>query len=198
MYRFFLFFVLLSSTISAQESYTTYKSSLSQKPYDISISYSNDSSFTLLIDMYSLDKVNKKGGIWISSKEHIEFIEKINEAKLKYSEWVKVARENKVKNMFKEMDIQFRVPTAYFYYGDKLTQKLGANLKFEFSVIGNDMSLIIRTEELESISNKYMTHKGIMFVFTTEKEITDFLNKISTNKVLAFINQPKVKDLFKN
>ncbi|MBK8516470.1 MAG: hypothetical protein IPL55_09360 [Saprospiraceae bacterium] len=140
-----------------------------RKTFDISIYTSKDSTYLLNIDMFSNDKINKKGSIWISNENHKEFTDKINEAKIKYSEWVKVAKQNNVKDFYKEMDINFRVLIAYFYYGNKITQQMGVDLKFSFSVIANNLSLIIRRGELKSISNEFMIHQGFMFVFRYEK-----------------------------
>jgi len=199
MNKFLVFAIIFfGMKLNAQEKFTTYRNILSSKPIDISISYTNDSTYFLLVDMYSNDKINKKGGIWINSQDHKEFIDKILIAKSKYAEWTNVAKQNKVNEMFKDMDINYRVASAYFYYGKKITQQMGVDLKFSFSVIGQNKSLLIRTGQLTSLTNEYLIHDGFKFVFTSEKEIADFIDKISVQKVKDFIKKPKTSDLFKN
>lgn len=199
MNKFLVFAIIFfGMKLNAQEKFTTYRNILSSKPIDISISYTNDSTYFLLVDMYSNDKINKKGGIWINSQDHKEFIDKILIAKSKYAEWINVAKQNKVNEMFKDMDINYRVASAYFYYGKKITQQMGVDLKFSFSVIGQNKSLLIRTGQLTSMTNEYLIHDGFKFVFTSEKEISDFIDKISVQKVKDFIKKPKTSDLFKN
>ena len=44
-----------------------------------------------------------------------------------------------------------------------------------------------------------MTHDdGFVFVFQNEKEIDDFVNVLSVDKVQEFMNKPKSTDLFKD
>ena len=88
MKKFLVFAIIFfGMKLNAQEKFTTYRNILSSKPIDISISYTNDSTYFLLVDMYSNDKINKKGGIWINSQDHKEFIDKILIAKSKYLLW---------------------------------------------------------------------------------------------------------------
>ena len=43
-----------------------------------------------------------------------------------------------------------------------------------------------------------MTHDGFVFVFQNEKEIEEFINILSTEKVVEYMNKPKSTDLFKD
>lgn len=200
MFRLFLLsFIFLPLGITAQNVFTTYQSNVSSKPFNIYASTKDNGSFSsLIIDMYSNDDLHPRGGIMIDSEKHKEFLDKLTEAKFKYSEWVKVAKQNKVKDFRKEMKINFQGETVYFFYDETINMQMSCDLQFLFSVIGENMALIIKTGPVKSLLYEDMTHKGFSFIFMSEKEISDFVNKISIANINEYLGKPKTDDLFKD
>jgi hypothetical protein len=184
----------------AQEKFTSYDNTYGGKTYEIQISAKEKDKFTLYIDAMSLDALHDKGGIMVKEKQHQDFLNSIAEAKLKYEEWVKTAKENNVKELDKSMSIKSKVG-GYFQYGDWNFQYL-VNLTFDFKILESKGELkyllIIRTGELQSSSNQFMKVDGFVLVFSSVGEIDTFTNEISTQKINEFINKPKAKDLFKD
>lgn len=197
----FCLFTFLSIKISAQDKFTSYDNTYSGKKYEIQISSKEKDKYTLYIDAMSLDKTHEKGGIKIDEKQHQNFINSIVDAKLKYEEWVKTAKENNVKELSKTMTIGSKAG-GYFLYGSKWNFQFLLNLKFDFKIIENTGEvkylLLIKTGELQSSSNQYMTVDGFVLIFTSSKEIDEFLTSISLGNITEFLNKPKKEALFKD
>jgi len=182
----------------AQEKFTTYDNTYIGKTYDIKLSLEVED---LYIDAMSLDELYDKGGIRISKKQHQDFLNAIAEAKTKYKEWVKTAKENNIKSFNKSMNIKSEVG-SYFLYGSEWKFQLLVNLTFDFQILEDEGELkyflIIRTGELKSSSNEHLKVDGFLLVFSSVNEIDAFTNEISRQKINAFIAKPKEKDLFKD
>jgi len=193
-------FVFAMLTLNAQEKFGTYDNSYANSTYDLKIANSKN-KFSLYIHAMSLDDTHKKGGILIEEINHPEFVKSLTDAKLKYQEWLKTAKENNVKELTKKMLIQSKAD-GFFLYGSEWNFQFSLDLSYEFKILelkGEIKNLlIIRTGELTSSSNKYMKVDGFVLVFSNLKEIDDFINKISAAKITEYLNKPKKEDLFKD
>jgi len=197
-----LLIILVTTTSAfAQEKLASYDNTLNNKTYKIGISEGEKEKFSLYIDAMSLDKTHEIGGIMIDQKHHQSFLNAITEGKLKYEEWVKTAKENNVKNLVKTMNIKSKAG-SYFLYGSKWNFQFLVNLEFDFKILENngktEYLLFIRTGELQSSSNQFMKVDGFVLVFSSTKEMDEFSNTISTEKITEFLNQPKKDILFKD
>ena len=193
-----LMMCLMTMVSFGQEKYTTYDNLYGEETYEVSISHKDNGKYTLYVDMMSMDKLSKNGGIMITEKEHQLFLSTLNEAKVKYIEWVATAKENNVTDLSKSMKFKVKVG-GFFQYGSKWNFQYVVNLTFDFRIVDGKNLLIVRTGKLTSSSNQYMTHDdGFVFVFQNEKEIDDFVNVLSVDKVQEFMNKPKSTDLFKD
>jgi len=189
--------LLMTFVTFSQEKYNSYDNLYSDNEYDIQISAKDSTKYTLYIDMMSLDNLSESGGIMIDEKNHERFTTTLFEAKVKYEEWVKTANENNVTEIDKTMSLKTKV-SGYFLYGSKWNFQFTINLTFDFKIINGKNLLIVRTGKMTSSSNQFMTHDGLVFVFSNTEEITDFLDLISKDKITEFINKPKATDLFKD
>jgi hypothetical protein len=202
MKKILLIITLFTSIISfGQDKFTTYESSYIDKSYNIDISIKDYPKFTLYINAYSLDKLHDKGGFMVTNKRHQAFLDALSQAKNKYQEWTNVAKENSVTELDKPMKIDLRTE-AYFMYGNKWQFDYGVFPSFYFKVAEDERGLqyilIVRSGELKSSSNEYMSVDGVAFAFSSVEEIDDFISKISQEKIDEFVNKPKADDLFKD
>jgi len=190
-----------SINLLAQEKFSEYDNSYIGERFEIQLSAKEQDKFTLYIGAMSLDKLHSKGGIRVEEKNHMEFIEALSQAKIKYEEWVATAKENGVKELAKTMTIKSRVG-GYFLYGSEWNFQFSVNLQFDFKILESKGEtkylLLIRTGELQSSSNQFMKVDGFVLVFTSPKEIDDFIGLISEDKISSFQNKPKREDLFKD
>ena len=191
-------FILTSMESSAQEKFATYDNTYIGETYDIKLSLEEEELF---IDAVSFDELYDKGGIKISKKQAPDFLNAIAEAKTKYKEWVKVAKENDVLELNKSMDIKSKVG-SYFLYNREWKSQLSVELNFDFQILEVEGELIyllnISTGELRASSNDNLFVNGFSLIFCSENEIEAFTNEISRQKIEAFIAKPKEKELFKN
>ena len=192
-----LMMCLVTIVSFGQEKYTTYDNLYIEKTYEVSISHKDNGKYTLYVDMTSVDKLSKIGGVMITEKEHELFLSTLNEAKVKYTEWINTAKENNVTDLNKLMAYTVKVG-GFFLYGSKWNFQFFVNLTFAFITVDGKNLLIVSTGKLTSSSNQYMTHDGFVFIFQNEKEIDDFINILSVDKVKEFMNKPKLTDLFKD
>jgi len=182
----------------AQEKFTTYDNTYIGKTFDIKLSLEKED---LYIDAMSLDELYDKGGIRIRKEQHQDFLNAIAKAKIKYVEWVKTAKENNVRSFNKSMNIKSKVG-SYFLYGSEWKFQLEVNLTFDFQILEDKGELkyllIIRTGELKASTNEHLKVDGFLLVFSSVNEIDTFTNKISRQKIKAFIPKVNEKDLFKD
>jgi len=180
----------------AQEKFTTYDITYFGKTYDIKLSLETED---LYIDAEPLDELYDKGGLRIRKEQHQDFLNAIAEAKTKYIEWVKIAKENKVMELNKSMNIKSEVG-SYFLYGSDWKFQLLVNLTFDFQILEDEDELtyllIIRTGQLKASTNENLKVDGFLLVFSSVNEIDAFSNKISRQKINAFLAKPKEENLF--
>lgn len=193
--------LFLLANITAQEKFTTYDNSYAEKSYEINLSSKENGKYTLYIEAMSMDKLHETGGLMVESKIHQKFLDALNEAKIKYQEWVQTAKVNNVKELDKEMKIKSRV-AGYFLYGSNWHFQYYVNLTFDFKIIesGEEIKylLIVRSGKMKSSSNQFMDVDGVVLIFTSNDEIEEFVNTITIQKVIDFENKPKSEDLFKD
>jgi hypothetical protein len=195
------FFTLIALESNSQEKFTSYDNSYSGKSYEIQISTEDIEKYSLYINAMSLDRTHSQGGITIDQKQYQDFLNAIAEAKTKYEEWVKTAKENNVKELNKAMTFKSKAG-GYFLYGNKWNFQFSVNLKFDFTILESNGEikylLLINTGELQSSSNQFMKVDGFVLVFSSTKEMDEFTNAISIEKITEFVNKPKKDALFKD
>lgn len=189
--------VTSSSLGNSQEVYNSIDLSFDNKSYDISISYKSADKYTMYMDMIPLDDVSKSGGIILTEKYHSNFVSSLDEARLKYIEWVNTAKENNVTELTKSMPIKCKT-NAYFLYGSKWNFQYSINITFDFKISNGSYLLIIRTGSLVSASNQYMKSSGFVYVFQSDQEIENLSNLLNVERVHEYITEPKASDLFKD
>ncbi|PKP33898.1 MAG: hypothetical protein CVU00_09285 [Bacteroidetes bacterium HGW-Bacteroidetes-17] len=197
--------VFLSLTSFSQKPFETYTMEYLKdgKEYtiDIAIDTTKKDDFSLYTDMYSTDASTKSLGIIITNKNYESFIEALNAAKAKYIEWTKVAKENNVKELRKEIEVNAKNIKGYFLYGSKWKFDYSISLSFTFSVIslesGLKYVLIVGTGKMTASDNQFMETDSGLIVFSNVNEIDDFLSKITLDKINEFKTKPKKEDLFK-
>ncbi len=191
--------VLFGFSSKAQEKFSSYENSYVGKYYPIQIAFKDKEKFTLYIDAFSLDAIHENGGININEKNYEGFIDALNNAKVKYGEWVKTAKDNNVNQLDKQMSIKSRAD-AYFLYGSKWNFQFDFNLTYDFRILDvkgeTKYFLLVKTGELQSSSNQFMKVRGVTLIFESTKQIETFLSLISKDKIDQFINKPKKELLF--
>lgn len=190
--------VLCSFNVLAQVEYTYYICEYISKGYKIDL---DTSSRTLYIDAMPLDILHEKGGIRLTKERSTDFINTLITAKEKYNEWVKTAKENNVTEINKQMNYT-SLTDAYFLFGREWQFHPNVLLTYKFKIIQSKGEphylLLINTGKLTSSSNEFMTNDGFVIVFSSIKEIEDFIYIISQKTIEIFLKRQKPEDLFKD
>ena len=179
-----------------------WESSSSKPNYDIFIDKKGVDDFVVLIQaiekaipgIYTNDDPNslpRRSGIIISKNQLPGFVSNLSYAKGKYIEWVAVAKENGVSDLDKRIELKSQPVVTYFYFDGKKEVQISRRLIFNFGII-----------KYPSSSNNiyyYMTFgdfdnqdRSFLITISSSKEISDFINLLSSNKINAFLNKEKL------
>ena len=122
----------------------------------------------------------------------------LSDAKDKYAEWVKVAKENNVKATIKDMDIKFSKGVFAWYDGEwHLNFDAVPKPRFLSTSTGDYNFLLFLGEEFSASDNQYITEKAY-WAFSSVSEIEELLNLISQETLQKFLDSKEPKDdLFK-
>lgn len=192
-----LLFVLMSFVTFSQEQYKEYTNSYLGKTYDIEIGDKGD----LYIGAYSMDKISSLCGLVLMKDKIEDFSNSLVEAKGKYVEWVQTAKDNNVTELTKDISIKSPKISSYFKYGD-IHFDFSVTPSFEFKITNTNGEvrylLLVRSGKLQSSSNQFTDSDGWIIVYTSEEEISTFIDNISIEGVEKHLQQSTEKeDLFK-
>jgi hypothetical protein len=168
--------------------------------YQISVSEQNGK---LYIDMYGSDKLRSNGGIIVDTKYREGLRQNLMDSKVKYDEWVKVGKENDVKDMDKKMSkIVSKGIKGFFQYGSEWEFDSSVKLSFTFRITESEDGnvrylMIVRTGDMVSSTNQYMDVDEFMWVFVNGQEVQELIDLLDDTKIETFLNKKdEVKDLF--
>ncbi len=198
------FFLLSSFLVFSQEKYSNWDSDYlsTEKPYEIQLSKNKKGVVTFWIDAAPSGSYTKRAGFKIDSGEDLDnFRTFLMDCKGKYLEWVQVAKSNNVDKLTKVMDFKVKRLGAFWLDYKDWEFDYSVSPSASFHILDYDgvlyHLLIVRTGELTASSNSYKKDDGAMLVFSSEKEIDDFLSKIDLSKAEKSLNSAKKEDLFK-
>lgn len=186
--------------VKAQTKLDDYQMIYFKKSFDINVSQEkNDTSkYTYYIDGSSADARHEKVCLDIPSKSIPDFITFLNTAKQTYSKWQETAKANNVTELTKDIEIKNFKCGAAFVYGD-WNFDFNILLSPRVKIVDGKMLLIIGTGELQSSSNQFMKHDGLLLAFTNTNEVDDFIGKLNLSKARALFSKKNNTDaLFKN
>lgn len=193
MKKILLLFVILLSVLnlSAQEKYSEYEMSYFSEHMMFDAEISIDKPSMVWLSCMSLESENDNCGILIrDTSDFINFLKSIDK---KYIEWVKVAKENNVSELRKDFDFKERIYCAYWVRSE-LWIDLNVKLTSEFMVKDGKYIVIIRTGKLNSSSNQYIDHDGLVIVLSNEEEFDTLINCFDSKLINDFINQKNEKE----
>ena len=193
----------LFSSLAFSQYYATYKLIESpEKDFNIiAIWEKPNKDYTLRIEVPSKESYEKVF-IDLNKKELSKFKSLMDLSFTKYKEWKKVAEENNVEKITKKINNEMVFLPASFI------SSLDNNLQFAKLAIADfyfakekEISLLIvqNPTELKSNNyNSYRTSKGYTLIFTSEKEIEDFISLLDEQKIIDFLNgKTRESELFK-
>lgn len=117
-------------------------------------------------------------------------------ARDKFSEWKKVAKENNVTEIDKEMGINFPKVTVAWLYGRKWRFSFGNKVNLKFLTLDNGQMVAAWAPTVTSSSNRYIDQE-IYFVFGDEEDFNSIIDQLDTQRILnELLNTKNQSDLF--
>lgn len=181
--------------LNAEKVVATYTSSYFNKTYDIEASEIKNDKFSVYIGV-TAENSSTKAMIEVESDKLEDFKQALLQTRDKFVEWSKVAKENNVKDMSKEMEVTFP-SISVCWLGSKWFFSFGEKLKPKFLILDNGNFVVSFYKKVTASSNEYIDEK-IYWVFSDSKEIDELISKLDVEKIKAKLQENvKAADLFK-
>lgn len=187
--------LFFSGIINAQEVIDNYTMSYFNKNYEIEASKGKSDDFTVYIQV-NAERSTTKANYMIKSSKLNEFKDALIATKNKYVEWSKVAKDNNVTDMSKEMDIKFpNVDIAWL--GSKWFFSFGKKLSPNFLILKDGQHVVTFVNKNTASSNQYID-ETTYWVFADVKEFDEFIQKLDFDKIKSKLEKSESKvELFK-
>ena len=172
-----------------------YTMSYFHKSYDIKASELKNGEFTVYIQV-SAERESTRAMISIESDKLEEFKQSLVQMKEKFEEWSKVAKDNNVTSILKEMGIKFP-STTFCWLGSEWFFSFEQKVNPKFLVLsdGNPVALFMKT--VESSSNQYID-ETFYWVFSNSEEIDKLISQLNYEKIKSELEKKEnASDLFK-
>lgn len=198
MKKLLLMVVLMAQFGFGQENLTSYNSSYFSKKYDVMVSRPDDKGkFSYYVDCSTYDTGSRNINLIIKNEEVESFVSFLNDAKGLYLKWKQTAIENKVVELDKSVESKKVTLGVGFHYGSWHFD-FSANISARFKIIKGSYLMLIESDKLVASDNQYITNKGMVIAFSSEKEFDDFIKVFDKNLVDNFFNSKSSKEsLFK-
>ena len=173
--------------IKAQQKVGEYTNSYVSKTFSIEAVEKNNKIEVVYIGI-STDHKSRPAYIIVKGEDLELFKTALELARDKFSEWKKVAKENNITEMSKEMSINFPKVTVA-WHGTKWWFSFGNKINFRFLILDDGEMVAHWTSKVTSSSNRYI-EEYIYFAFANEEDFNGIINQLDGQRIL--------NELFKN
>lgn len=189
-----LMFLGLSLNSKAEQVVGTYSNAYFGKTFEIEAAQENNKLESVYIGVEAAG--SKTAFISVDGKDLELFKTSLELVRDKYVEWVKIAKENNVKDMHKEFGIKFPSVTVA-WYGSKWWFSFNKKVNMKFSILDSGRMVAVWYAKVTSSSNEYIDEK-IYFVFEGEDDFNNLINQLNYSVILdKLLNTKKAEELFK-
>ena len=188
MKKMFLNIILclfISISANAEKVVGSYTLSYFDRTYDIEASEIKNGKFSIYIQV-SAEREATKAMICVESSDLDKFKQSLIQTRDKYEEWSKVAKDNNVKDMSKEMDIKYPSMTVcwlgskWFFSNQKLQPR--------FLIVDSGKHLVTFIKKVKASSNQYID-ETIYWVFSSSKEIDELLSQLDFTTIKSKLEE---------
>ena len=174
---------------------SNYTLSYFNKSYAIKASEIENGKFTVSIQV-SAERESTRAMIEIESDKLEEFKQSLVQMKEKFEKWSKVAKDNNVTDMSKEMGIEFP-STTFCWLGSKWFFSFGQKVNPEFRILDNGNHVALFVKKVKSSSNEYID-ETFYWVFSNSEEFDELISKLDYEKIKSELEKKEsASDLFK-
>ena len=178
--------ISLTSGLLAQSSVGKFSMEFASSEFNIDATEPKDGEYKLYVDMFSLDRSVKTGGITLKSKDIPTLIAMLEEVKSKYSEWKALAIENNVTELNKEIPITNKLKCGGFFQYGGWKFDYSVTLKPRFLITPESTLALIHTGKMVASDNQYMDASDFVFAFKSVEEIDELIKVLQPQIVFDF------------
>lgn len=203
MRKLILLFVLISGFAFAQEYQTYTLSTFPEIPLKVYAFKGNkEGRFEIRVQVPARETYSKTY-LQLNEKNYTDFMEMVKLSRSKFIEWSKVAEENKVNDMTKEIkkndkDILY-YQDASFVENGKFYSSSFSTIAYFFRVLdGKPLLVFMNSIDLIATQNRYIKNKGYTLAFNSVNEIDNFITMLDLTKINNYLNgAAATQELFK-
>lgn len=181
--------------IKAQQKVGEYTNSYFSKTFSIEAAEKNNKIENVYIGVQT-DLDFRKAYISVEGEDLELFKNALELARDKFSEWKKIAKDNNITEMCKEMGIDFPEVAVAWLYGGEYEFSFDNKINLAFLILDDGQMVAAWAPTVTSSSNRYIDQK-IYFVFADEKDFDDIINQLDGQRILnEFLNTKNNSKLF--
>ncbi len=192
---FTLCFLIVFIYSNAEQTVGSYVNSyFSNKEYTIEAAQKNGKLQSVYI---GIESDNSKSTFISVDGDDLELFKTALElSRDKFLEWVKIAKENNVTEMRKELGIKFPKVTIA-WYGTKWWFSFGERINLKFVILDDGKMIATWSPKVTSSSNRYID-KQIYFVFADAEDFNSLISQLNPERILSeLLNTKNNEELFK-
>jgi hypothetical protein len=178
--------VLCSINLLAQKTAANYYSDYFEKDYEIAISTEKNSTSTISNIYIYVEGKNYKL-VTLDYKDPELLLSSLIEVRNKYAEWVKIAEDNNITEMTKQIPVDMPRVTVC-WYGTEWYFAFNKRINFDFHILDNGKKIIYMMDKVTASSNEYID-ETFYWVFQSVEELDKFIiNGLDYPKFIEKIN----------
>ena len=192
---FVLICVLCSISTFAQKKVADYHCDYFDRDYEIAIS--TDKKDPSIISGIYIDVAGERKSETVTLKYEYPalLLLALKEVREKYAEWVKVAEDNHITDMTKQIPVDMPRVTVC-WYGTKWFFAFDKRLNFDFMILDDGKKILVMNAKVTASSNEYIDQK-FYWVFQSVTELDKFINTLDYPKFIEKLNaKSNNEDLF--
>lgn len=190
-----LFFLLSSISAFAQKKVAEYHSDFYGKDFNIAISTDKNDPSTISRVYITVAGERLDETVMLEYSHPILLLSSLKEIRNKYAEWIKVAEDNHITDMTKEIPIKMPLVTVC-WHGSKWHFAFNQRINFDFMILEGGKKIIVMHTEVTDTTNEYINQK-FFWIFQSVEELDNFIKKLDYSKFIEQINEKVNKaDLF--
>lgn len=175
------FIAISTTTMSAQQNVGEYTNSYFSKTFSIEAGEENNKITSVYIGVQT-DLDFRKAYITVKADKLELFKTALELARDKFSEWKKIAKDNNITKMSKEMCIDFP-EVAVAWYSTKWWFSFDNKINLAFLILDDGEMVAAWAPKVTASSNHYIDQQ-IYFAFANEKDFDSIINQLNGQKIL--------------
>ena len=168
--------------IKAQQKVGEYTNSYFSKTFSIEAAEKNNKIENVYIGVQT-DLDFRKAYISVEGEDLELFKNALELARDKFSEWKKIAKDNNITEMRKEMGIDFPEVAVAWLYGGEWEFSFDNKINLAFLILDDGQMVAAWAPIVTSSSNSYIDQQ-IYFAFADEKDFDDIINQLDGQRIL--------------